>query len=466
MGASLVGRRRFLCGVGGALLTSVSGRTALAQSTPRPPNIIIIFADDLGYGDLGCYGSSIPTPNLDRMAAEGVRLTRFYSASPVCSPSRAALLTGRYPARTGIVNVLMPSSSHGLNPAELSIPRMLKERGYRTGMVGKWHLGSQPSTNPCANGFDEFYGLPYSNDMYPLPMMRNTNVVEDQAVQPQLTEKFTRNAVDFIQRQADSPFFLYLAHTAPHIPLVPSARFKGRSGQGQYGDVVMELDWSVGQVLDALKAKEIDNNTLVVFTSDNGPWYQGSAGRLQGRKGSTYEGGVREPFIARFPGAIPGGRSIDALTSTMDLMPTVARLCGGAPGAVDGVDIWQILTGENEYPGREPLLFFDQWNVQCVRWGPWKLHLSRYNTYPWTAEPPEGRRNLPLRSPELYNVDEDPTESYDRAADNQEIVKRLRSYVEAMLPSFPDQVRVAWRDTMSQRAQEIPAGALPALDHP
>ncbi|HYP05648.1 MAG TPA: sulfatase [Bryobacteraceae bacterium] len=426
--------------------------------------MIVIFADDLGYADIGCFGSSIPTPNLDHMAEEGLRLTRFYSASPVCSPSRAALLTGRYPARTGIVSVLMPTDPNGLNPVERTIPKMLKERGYRTGLVGKWHLGAQARTSPCENGFDEFYGLPYSNDMYPLPVLRNTDVVEEHASQPQLTEKFTRRAVEFIERHADAPFFLYFAHTAPHIPLVPSARFKGKSGKGSYGDVVMELDWSVGQVLAALQAKGIDNNTLVIFTSDNGPWYQGSAGRLQGRKGSTYEGGVREPFIARFPGAIPGGRSVDALTSTMDLMPTIARLAGVSAGIVDGVDMWPILSGENEYPGREPLLFFDRWNIQCVRWGPWKLHLSRYNSHAWTPDPPEGRRNLPLRSPELYNVDEDPTESYDRSADNQQIVSMLRAKVIEMLPGFPDEVRHAWRETMSQRVQETPIGALPLLD--
>jgi arylsulfatase A len=466
LNASGFGRRAFLCGVGGAIVTSVAGRIARAQSQPKPPNVIVIFADDLGYGDVGCFGSTIPTPNLDRMAQEGVRLTRFYSASPVCSPSRAALLTGRYPARTGIVNVLMPSSPVGLSPTERTIPRMLKERGYRTGIVGKWHLGSQAATSPCLNGFDEFYGLPYSNDMYPLPIMHDTDIVEAQAAQPQLTEKFTRHAVEFIHQHADTPFFLYFAHTAPHIPLAPSPKFRGKSAHGQYGDVVMELDWSVGQVLDALKEKGIDENTLVIFTSDNGPWYQGSAGRLQGRKGSTYEGGVREPFIARYPGVIPGGRTGDAVTSTMDLMPTIARLCGASAGNVDGVDILPILTGENEYPGREPLLFFDVWNIQCVRWGPWKLHLSRYNSYAWTADPPEGRRNLPLRSPELYHVDDDPTESYDRAAENPEIVAKLRERVEAMLPTLPDQVSVAWRDTMSQRVQETPAGSLPALDRP
>jgi arylsulfatase len=444
----------------------LSSRSAFGQSVPNPPNVIVIFADDLGYGDIGCFGSSIPTPNLDRMAAEGMRLTRLYSASPVCSPSRAALLTGKYPPRTGVVNVLMPQAENGLRTSERTIPRMLKERGYRTGMIGKWHLGSQPGMTPCEHGFDEFYGVPYSNDMWPLPMLRNTDVVEEQASQPQLTEKFTRRAVDFIQRQGETPFFLYMAHTAPHIPLVPSAAFKGKSGRGAYGDVVMELDWSVGEVLGALREKGIDQNTLVIFTSDNGPWYQGSAGRLQGRKGSTYEGGVREPFIARLPGRIPAGTSRDALTSTMDIMPTIAALCGAHAGMVDGVDIWPVLSGEKEFLGRDPLLFFDRWNIQCLRWGPWKLHLSRYNSFAWTADPPQGRRNLPLRKPELYHVDEDPGEAYDCSAENVELVAQLRARVEAMLPSFPDEVRSAWRDTYTQRVQETPTGALPAAELP
>ena len=307
----------------------------------------------------GCFGSlPLPTPNLDRMAHEGMRLTRFYSASPVCSPSRAAFLTGRYPARSGIVNVLMPSDKRGLNPSERTIPKILKERGYRTACVGKWHLGCQPGVMPRDHSFDEFYGLPYSNDMDPLPMMRNGEVVQPNAPQAGLTGNFTKQAVDFIQRQEDGPFFLYFAHTAPHVPLVPSDKFRGQSGMGNYGDVVMEMDWSVGEVLKALADKGFEENTLVVFTSDNGPWYQGSAGKLQGRKGSTYEGGVREPFIARFPGKIPPGTTAEGVGSAMDMLPTFANLAGASVSAssLDGIDISPMLTGEKQYMGRDPLL--------------------------------------------------------------------------------------------------------------
>ena len=428
----------------------------------KPPNIIVILADDLGFGDLGCYGSSIPTPNLDRLAQDGVRLTRFYSASPVCSPSRASLLTGRYPVRTGVVNVLMPSEKKGLSPSERTIPRVLKERGYRTAAIGKWHLGSQKGFLPCDHGFDEFYGVPYSNDMNPLPTLANSDVVDPASSLSNLTIGFTKHAVDFIGRQGDNPFFLYLAHTAPHIPLTPSDAFRDKSGQGLYGDVVMEMDWSVGQVLDALTAKGYNENTLVIFTSDNGPWYQGSAGRLQGRKGSTYEGGVREPFIARFPGAIPAGSVAQGVGSMMDLLPTFAGLTGAGIGAaVDGVDIWPMLTGQVPFIERDPLLFFDGWNLQCVRWGQWKLHLSRYNSYAWTVDPPGGRINLPLAHPELYDIDEDATESYDRAPTKPELVANIKSRVDQLLLSLPDQVRAAWRDTLAHKPQETPIGALP-----
>jgi arylsulfatase A-like enzyme len=445
-----------------ALGGAVTAMTARASS--RKPNIIIIFADDLGYGDIGCFGSSIPTPNLDRMAKEGVQLTRFYSASPVCSPSRAALLSGRYPARTGVVNVLMPNASTGLNGTEFTIPKLLKSEGYRTACIGKWHLGTKPDCMPDRHGFDEFFGVPYSNDMFPLPMLKGSQVVDGSPAQTLLTARFTEQAVDFIGRHRDSPFFLYLAHTAPHIPLVPAERFRGKSGQGPYGDVVMELDWSTGQVLDALKQNGIDEHTLVIFTSDNGPWYQGSSGRLRGRKGTTYEGGVRVPFLARHPGTIPEGTVCEGVSSALDVLPTVARFGGAkiAAGATDGIDLWPLLTGEAASVEREALLFFDGWHIQCVRWGPWKLHLSRYNTPPWiTADPPGGRRNLPLPNPELYNIDDDPGEGYDRAPEKPELVADLRRRVEQMLLRMPDQVRAAWRDTQAERIEGTPVGAHP-----
>jgi arylsulfatase A-like enzyme len=429
----------------------------------KPPNIVIILADDLGYGDVGCFGSDLPTPNLDRMAADGVRLERFYSASPVCSPSRAALLTGRYAVRSGVTNVLMPSSPDGLSASEQTIPKLLKERGYRTAMVGKWHLGTRPDRAPNSCGFDEFYGLPYSNDMFPLPMLRNGDVVDPSPRQANLTERFTSQAVDFINRNRDNPFVLYLAHTAPHIPLAPSERFAGKSEHGPYGDVVAELDWSVGEVLKAVRDAGIDGDTLVVFTSDNGPWYQGSAGRLRGRKGSTYEGGVRVPFIARFPGRIPSGSASHALTSMMDLLPTVVNLAGRPYPAdlVDGVDVWPVLTGEKAYAEREALLFFDGQEIQAVRWGPWKLHVSRYNSHAWTMDPPGGRVNLPLNPPELYHIDSDGAEAYDRASEKPEVVADLLARIDRLLLGMPEQVRTAWRDTRNRRVIQTPAGALP-----
>lgn len=456
MKTGTLGRRAFLGRLGGALCFRLKGEGA------KPPNIIVILADDLGYGDLGCYGSSIPTPNLDAMAREGMRFTRFYSASPVCSPARAALLTGRYPVRSGVTNVLMPFSKDGLPATERTLPKLLKERGYRTACIGKWHLGTVNECTPNRQGFDEFYGVPYSNDMSPLPLLRNAQVLDDMPPQSSLTERFTGQAVDFIERHKDVPFFLYLAHTAPHIPLAPSERFRGKSGQGPYGDVVAELDWSAGEVLKAVQRAGLEGSTLVVFTSDNGPWYQGSAGRLQGRKGSTYEGGVRVPCIARFPGSIPAGATCFAVTSTMDLLPTAARLAGVSElPETDGIDIWPLLSGERPTLNREALLFFDSWEIQCVRWGPWKLHLSRYNTYAWTLDPPGGRRNLPLPKPELYHIDDDPTESYDRSSEKPEVVQELQARVERLLLSMPDAVRSAWRDTQSQRIQMTPPGALP-----
>jgi len=426
------------------------------------PNVIVVLADDLGYADLGCFGSAIPTPNIDKMAAEGARLTTFYSADPVCSPSRAALLTGRYPARTNVVNVLMPNDNVGLSSSEVTLPRVMKDRGYRTACVGKWHLGTKPDFMPNRHGFDEYYGVPYSNDMNPLPLIQNTNIVQTTCDQETLTQRWTTAAVDFINRSKDGPFFLYLAQTAPHLPLVPSDDFIGKSGHGVYGDLVMEIDWSVGQILDALKANGIDENTLVIFTSDNGPWYQGSAGNLQGRKGSTYEGGVREPFVARMPGTIPAGTVSGGLSSMMDLLPTIASLTGASvPASTDGVNIWPLLTGTAPFIEREALLFFDGWQIQCVRFNQWKLHVARYNTGPWTLDPPNGRANLPLPRPELYNIDEDPSEAYDVATEKPQVVANLKARVDQLLLKLPDQVRSAWRQTLAQPIQDTPVGAMP-----
>src|SRR5258708_567342 len=302
----------------------------LVRAAAKTPNIVFILCDDLGYGDLGCYGSQIRTPNLDRLASEGVRFTNFCSADPVCSPSRAALLTGRYRTRVGVPRVLVPQDQGGLNLDETTMADMLKARGYKTVCIGKWHLGRPNQYLPTSRGFDEYFGIPYSNDMNPRVLLHNTEVVEQTADLETLTRKYTEQAARFIETSKPSPFFLYMPHTFPHIPLGASARFRGKSPRGLYGDGVEEVDWSVGEVLRALKQNGLEQNTLVMFSSDNGPWYQGSPGKLRGRKNTTFEGGVREPFIARWPGRIPRGRVSDALASMMDIFPTLARLCGGA----------------------------------------------------------------------------------------------------------------------------------------
>jgi len=444
-------------------LTAGFGASAALAAPAPPPNVIMIYADDLGYGDLACYGSRLSTPNLDRMAAEGVRFTQFYSANPVCSPSRAALMTGRYPTRAGVPRVLFPKDTVGLPDSETTIAQALKTRGYRTMCVGKWHLGHLPRFLPTSRGFDEYFGIPYSNDMKPRPLLHNTETIEQQATLETLTPRYTEQAVRFIERSKDAPFFLYMPHTYPHIPLAASPRFRGKSPSGIYGDVIAELDWSVGEVLAALKKNGVDKNTLVMFSSDNGPWFLGSPGRLRGRKGSTYEGGVREPFIARFPGRIPRGQVVDGVGSTMDIFPTVAKLCGAALPAnpLDGIDIWPLLTGRSRQLEREALLYFDNWNLQCARWGRWKLHLARYNAFAYGPAPAGGRVNLPLASPELYDLESDPDESYDVAPERPEIVKEITARIERMIPGFPREVVDAWQATRARRSNPSATGALP-----
>ena len=437
---------------------------SLARAQSRPPNVVLIYCDDLGYGDIGPYGSGIPTPNLDRMAAEGVRFTQFYSANPVCSPSRAALLTGRYPTRVGVPRVLFPADTNGLALSETTIAQMLKPAGYRTMCIGKWHLGHHPEYLPTARGFDEYFGIPYSNDMTPRPLLHNTEQIEEPATLETLTPRYTEQAVRFIEGSRNNPFFLYMPHTFPHIPLAASPRFRGKSPLGLYGDVVEELDWSVGEVLATLRRTGVDSNTLVMFSSDNGPWYQGSAGALRGRKGSTYEGGVREPFLARFPGRIPKGIVCSGVAGTVDILPTVAKLTGAAlPKApLDGIDIWPALTGERSVLDREALLYFDDWNLQCARWGKWKLHFARYNTMAYNPAPQGGRVNLPLRPPELYDLERDPMESYDVADANPGTVREIQSRVDRLLKAFPDEVRKAWADTQSRETRSTATGSLPA----
>jgi arylsulfatase len=425
----------------------------LLAAPAAPPNIVFILCDDLGFGDLACYGSKLRTPNLDRLAAEGVRFTNFCSADPVCSPSRAALLTGRYPTRVGVPRVLMPPDPDGLNLDETTLANMLKARGYKTMCVGKWHLGRPDAYLPTSRGFDEYFGIPYSNDMTPRVLLHNTEVIEDPAVLESLTIRYTEQATKFISSSKGAPFFLYMPHTFPHIPLAASPRFRGKSPEGLYGDVIEEIDWSVGEVVRTLKEHGLDNNTLIMFSSDNGPWYQGSPGKLRGRKNTTYEGGVREPFIARWTGHIPPGRVVNALASMMDVVPTVAKLCGSALPSkpLDGIDIWPLLHGDQASIERDPLLYFDNWDLQCARMMNWKLHVARHNTAAYAPAPPIGRRSYPLPKPELYNLDTDPDESYDVAPEHPQIVAQIQAKMAAMLKTFPAPVQKAWAEQMERK---------------
>ncbi len=442
---------------------------ASALAAPvRKSNVVLIFADDLGYGDLGCYGGKARTPNLDRLAREGMRFTQFLSANPVCSPSRAALLTGRYPTRVGMPRVLFPTDQTGLPEDEQTIAQMLKPLGYKTMCVGKWHLGHLEKFLPTNRGFDEYYGIPYSNDMQPRPLLHSVpgkvETVEATANLETLTAHYTEQATGFIERSKDSPFFLYMPHTYPHIPLGASAKFRGKSRQGLYGDVIEELDWSVGEILATLKKHHLERDTLVLFSSDNGPWYQGSPGALRGRKGSTYEGGVREPFIARMPGRVAAGKVCDSLGSAMDMMPTIAKLCGATlPNkALDGIDLWPLLSGQKTTLDRDALLYFDAWNAQCIRRGNYKLHVSRYNSQVYSPAPAAGRINLPLPQPELYDLSSDPDESYDIAPEHPGIVKELAAILEAKLAGFPEEVKSAYATTHGKKTRGN-VGTFPAL---
>jgi arylsulfatase len=452
-------RRTFLGTVAGAAVQ-------LRAAAPQPPNIVFILCDDLGYGDLGCYGSRIRTPNLDRMAGEGVRFTNFCSADPVCSPSRAALLTGRYPTRVGVPRVLNPPDTGGLNLAETTLADLLKARGYKTMCVGKWHLGRPAQYLPTSRGFDGYFGIPYSNDMNPRVLLRGTEIVEETATLETLTARYTDEARRFIEASKGSPFFLYMPHTFPHIPLAASPRFRGKSSQGIYGDVVEEVDWSVGEVLRTLKQNGLDSNTLVMFSSDNGPWYLGSPGKLRGRKNTTYEGGVREPAIARWPGHIPAGRTCHGLASMMDVFPTVAKLCGATLPAkpLDGIDIWPLLHGDKPSIERPPLLYFDNWDLQCARSMNWKLHIARHNTAAYTPAPPGGRHSYLLPKPELYNLADDPDESYDVADANPKVVADLQARIEEMLRGFPPEVQQAYAEAQARKVNpNTPTGAYPRV---
>ena len=451
----------------GLLSQCCMGSTKAADS--QRPNVVIIFTDDQGYADVGCFGAEdFKTPNLDQMAREGMRFTDFYVAGSVCSPSRAALLTGCYPQRVGIHDVngpklvgdpgwTQPMENIGLSDQEELISRLLKDAGYATGCFGKWHVGHYPQFLPPNRGFDEYFGLPYSNDMRPenwdvypdLPLYEGKKTIEVNPDQTQLTTRYTERAVKFIEKNRDRPFFVYLAHSMPHVPLYVSDKFKGKSQQGLYGDVMMEIDWSVGQILSALKRLDIDKKTLVIFTSDNGPWlsygdHAGSARPLREGKGTTFEGGQRVPCIMRYPDMIPSGTESSELCTTMDLLPTIVKLAGAKMPTlkIDGHDIRPLL--ENEPGAKSPyeaFFFYRGWRLEAVRSGMWKLHFP--HEYRTVIEHGTNARNGKYNNNEtiglsLYDLENDISEKKNIADKYPEVVARLKKLADIMREDLGD----------------------------
>ena len=448
--------------VAGVLFTSICGDTsAYSAETARRPNIVLILADDLGYGDLGCYGAKgYSTPNLDRLAADGIRFTDFYVAQAVCSASRTALLTGCYPNRVGILGALGPASKIGIHADEMLLPEVLKQRGYATAIYGKWHLGHHEKFLPQQHGFDDYFGLPYSNDMWPfhptakfpdLPLIAGNQIVNPNVTaqdQPNLTTWYTQHAIKFIESQRQQPFLLYVPHSMPHVPLFVSEKYRGKTERGLFGDVISEIDWSVGQIVETLRRLQLEQDTLVVFASDNGPWlsygnHAGAAGPLREGKGTAWEGGVRVPCVMRWPGKIRAGTECHELAATIDLLPTLAKLAG-APlpkNKIDGLDIGQLLVGDGtaKTPHETYAYYWGQ-ELQAVRSGPWKLHFPHsyrsLKSAGMDGSPgPYEEKKCGL---ELYNLANDIGESRNVADDYPAEVARLQQRAESLRADLGD----------------------------
>ncbi|PIB28868.1 sulfatase [Maribacter sp. 4G9] len=431
----------------------------------RPPNVVLIFTDDQGYNDVGVFGADdIHTPNLDQMAKEGLKLTNFYAAQAVCSASRAGILTGCYPNRIGIHNALMPNSEVGLNPEETTLAEMLKAKGYATGIFGKWHLGDAPKFMPNNQGFDEYFGIPYSNDMWPLhpqqgpvfnfgplELYHNEKVIDTLTDQSNLTTKITERSVDFINSNKDKPFFLYVPHPQPHVPLFVSDTFKGKSDRGLYGDVIMELDWSVGEILKALDKNGLTENTIVIFTSDNGPWlaygnHAGSAYPLREGKGTAWEGGQREPFLIKYPGKIPGNRVVDTPVMAIDILPTIAEATETnlPKRKIDGKSAWSLFTGQTENSPQKAYFYYYRVNeLFGVRYGKWKLYFP--HTYRTMEGQEPGKDGLPgdyklveLKDIELYDLEADVGETTNVADVHPDIIAEITAMADAMRAELGD----------------------------
>ena len=432
------------------------------QSKTQRPNVILIVTDDQGWVDLGSYGSSdLSTPHLDSLAARGLRFTDFYTAAASCSPSRAAFMTGMYPQRVGIPGVLMPQSRRGLHPSERTMAEMLKELGYSTACFGKWHLGHDSLHLPINHGFDAYFGIPYSNDMTPdanknpnpparqhppVPLVEGFTTIELEPDQSQLTRRYTERAIAFIESNRDTPFFLYLPHTFPHVPLFVSEAFSGRSNAGLYGDVIMEIDWSVGRIMDTLERLDLTENTLIIFSSDNGPWlvkgdHSGRTGPLREGKGTTFEGGHRVPLLMFWPGTIEPGVT-DAMASAMDIMPTVAEITGAVPGPFpfDGKSLTGVFNGD---PSPHDALFFYQgYQLHAVRSGRWKLHVPHHyrsiHDAVYSTPTFQGAYRRDSIGLSLFDLESDIGETLNLADTHPAVVDRLLVYVDSMRNDLGD----------------------------
>lgn len=440
-----------------SLLVTFFQAISSAQSNEKALNFIIIFADDLGYGDLSCYGHpTIHTKNLDKMASEGQKWTNFYAGASVCTPSRAALLTGRLPIRSGMASsksrVLFPDSHNGLPQYEITLAEQMRSVGYTTACIGKWHLGHKEEYLPTNHGFDYYFGIPYSNDMdrvpgstkkdywqqpddsirvehFNVPLLRNTEIIERPANQKSITKRYSEEAVTFIQENKEQPFFIYLAHNLPHIPLFASEDAMGKSGRGLYGDVVQEIDDGVGKILEVLKNEGLDKNTVVVFTSDNGPWLPfkedgGSAGLLRAGKGSTWEGGMREPCIFWGPGNIEPGL-VTEMGSTLDLLPTFSKMAGAAlpeDRIIDGVDLSPTLKNLEASP-RNSMIYYRGSELFAARLGDYKAHFITQGAYGINGE------RIDHDTPQLYNLSHDPSEKYEIGAGHPEVIEQIQAMV-------------------------------------
>jgi len=451
IGAGMLGATFAGCGGGQGADSKVkaAGSGAAGVAAAPKPNFIIIFVDDLGYGDIGCFGSTANrTPAVDAMAREGTKFTSFYVTSGVCSPSRSSLMTGCYPLRVGLHEsskgcfVLVPQDKRGLNPSEITIAEVLKGQGYATACIGKWHLGDQPPFLPRRFGFDYYFGIPFSNDMGsetdqdkkgklpPLPLMRNETVIEAPVDQRTVTKRYTAEAIAFIEANKDKPFLLYLPHMHVHRPLRPGEQFAGKSANGAYGDTVEEVDFSTGEILGAVKKLGLDENTLVIFTSDNGACRPGSNAPLSGGKATTMEGGMRVPCVMRWPGKVSAGCVCDEVASTLDMLPTLARLAGtSAPTdrAIDGKDITGLILGEPgaKSPHTEGFFYYFMSQLQAIRLGKWKLRLGLDPEIAKWMGTPQGKTEA-----RLYDLEADIGEKTNVAADHPDVVAKLTALAE------------------------------------